>query len=101
MPAKKKTAVVGTTGSGDATIAGFLSAILRDLSPAEALNAAVAVGACNVKAPDALGGLCSWEATLARIQRGWQKHELNSQTPGWVWDRRYALWSNQHKTVIR
>ncbi len=42
--------VVGTTGSGDATIAGFLSALLRDASPEEAMTMAVAVGACNVEA---------------------------------------------------
>jgi sugar/nucleoside kinase (ribokinase family) len=84
--------VVGTTGSGDATIAGFLSAILRDLSPYQALNAAVAVGACNVEAPDALGGLCSWEETLDRMQSGWTKHELRLQAPGWAWDGQNDLW---------
>ena len=39
-------------GSGDPTIAGFLAALLRDLAPEEAVNAAVAVGACNVEAAD-------------------------------------------------
>ncbi len=63
--------VVGTTGSGDATIAGFLSALLRDLPPAEAMTMAVAVGACNVEAADALGGLRTWEETRARIAAGW------------------------------
>jgi len=87
--------VVGTTGSGDATIAGFLSALLRDLSPGAALNAAVAVGACNVEAPDALGGLCTWEKTMKRIQRGWAKHDLNLQDPGWAWDSQNALWSHK------
>ena len=37
--------VVGTTGSGDATIAGFLSALLRDGTPEDAMTMAVAVGA--------------------------------------------------------
>lgn len=88
--------VVGTTGSGDATIAGFLSAISRDLSPHEALNTAVAVGACNVEAPDALGGLRSWEETLSRIQRGWDKHKLNIQAQKWVWDNHHAMWSHKN-----
>ncbi len=88
--------VVGTTGSGDATIAGFLSAILRDLSPLEALNTAVAVGACNVEAPDALGGIRSWEETQQRIQRGWEKHELQVQDAGWSWDSQHSSWKKEN-----
>jgi sugar/nucleoside kinase (ribokinase family) len=85
--------VVGTTGSGDATIAGFLSALLRNLSPHAALNIAVAVGACNVEAPDALGGLYAWEETLNRIQNGWDKHSLKLHIPGWTWDNHYRIWN--------
>jgi hypothetical protein len=33
--------IVGTTGAGDATIAGFLAALLRDLSPEQAMTMAV------------------------------------------------------------
>jgi sugar/nucleoside kinase (ribokinase family) len=63
--------VVGTTGSGDATIAGFLAALLRDVSPAEAMNAALGVGACSVEAADAVGGIRSWDETQLRINAGW------------------------------
>jgi sugar/nucleoside kinase (ribokinase family) len=77
--------VVGTTGSGDATIAGFLSALLRGLSPEQTLTAAVAVGACNVEAADALSGLRSWEATLARITGGWARRPLSISALGWRW----------------
>lgn len=84
--------VVGTTGSGDATIAGFLSALLRDFDPAAAVQAAVAVGACNVEALDTLSGIRSWEATLARIAQGWARHELWLDAPGWRLDERYAHW---------
>jgi sugar/nucleoside kinase (ribokinase family) len=65
--------VVGTTGSGDATIAGFLAALLRDVSPAQAMNIALAVGACNVEAADALSGIRLWGDTLRRITAGWRK----------------------------
>ena len=78
-----KANVVGTTGSGDATIAGFLSSLLRGLGPWEAVTAAVGVGACNVEAADALGGLRSWEDTLARISAGWEKLPLELTAPGW------------------
>ena len=65
--------VVGTTGAGDATIAGFLAALLRDLPPDEAMNAALAVGACNVEGPDALSGIRSWSDTINRISAGWAR----------------------------
>jgi len=87
--------VVGTTGSGDATIAGFLGALLRDFSPRQALTAAVAVGACNVEAADALSGLRSWEDTLARIQAGWQRLPLSVPEPEWPWDETFHLWSDR------
>jgi sugar/nucleoside kinase (ribokinase family) len=84
--------VVGTTGAGDATIAGFLSALLRGLSPEEAVTAAVAVGACNVEAADALSGLKSWEETLVRVKSGWPRRPLSVQEPGWTWDSRAQIW---------
>jgi sugar/nucleoside kinase (ribokinase family) len=87
--------VVGTAGSGDATIAGFLSALLRDLSPEEAVTAAVAVGACNVEAADTLSGLRTWDATWQRVRSGWARHELVLGAPGWVFDNRYALWARR------
>src|SRR5437763_16132656 len=51
------TQVVGTTGSGDATIAGFLMGLLRGMTPEDTLQAACAVGACNVEAVDALSAI--------------------------------------------
>jgi sugar/nucleoside kinase (ribokinase family) len=85
--------VVGTTGSGDATIAGFLGGLLRGLGPRATINAAVAVGACNVEAADALGGLRTWEDTLARISAGWLHRPLDLSGEGWtrvldgVWEK--------------
>jgi sugar/nucleoside kinase (ribokinase family) len=84
--------VAGTTGAGDATIAGFLSGLLRGLSPAEAMTMAVAVGACNVEAVDALSGICSWEDTEVRVKSGWQRHALRLEEPGWEWDLAAGLW---------
>jgi len=84
--------VIGTTGSGDATIAGFLSALLRDASPEEAMTMAVAVGACNVEAADALSGVRSWDDTRQRIAQGWSRLPVTPAAPGWVWDERFNLW---------
>jgi len=89
--------VAGTTGSGDAAIAGFLSGLLRGLSPEDALAAASAVGACNVEAPDALSGIRSWEATLERVACGWQQHPFQIPTRDWCWDDEHALWKKRHQ----
>ncbi len=85
--------VVGTTGSGDATIAGLLSALLRDDSPEAAITAGVAVGACNVEAADALGGIRTWEATQQRIAGGWPRRSLSLTSPGWRLDPGQQLWT--------
>jgi sugar/nucleoside kinase (ribokinase family) len=90
-----KVDVVGTTGSGDATIAGFLSAILRDASPETAMTMAVAVGACNVEAADALSGIRTWEETAVRIANGWERQPLPLDAPGWYWDAQFGLWRHE------
>jgi sugar/nucleoside kinase (ribokinase family) len=84
---------VGAAGSGDATIAGFLAALLRDLSPAAAVTMAVAVGACNVEAADTLSGIRTWSQTEERIAAGWPRHPLTLDAPGWHPDPHHGLWS--------
>jgi sugar/nucleoside kinase (ribokinase family) len=84
--------VAGTTGAGDATISGLLSAILRGFSPHDALIAAVAVGACNVEAPDALSGLKSWDETMQRVASGWRRQPLDLTSAGWMLDPGSGLW---------
>ncbi len=75
---------LGATGSGDTTIAGFLASLLRGNDPETAGTFACAVGACNVEAPGALGGIRSWEDTCARINRGWPKVRLEIKAQGWI-----------------
>jgi sugar/nucleoside kinase (ribokinase family) len=84
--------VAGTTGSGDSTIAGFLGALLRDLPPRQAATIAVAVGACNVEAPDALSGLRSWEDTLARISARWERLSFKMPDTNWKYDPQAGFW---------
>ncbi len=85
--------VVSTAGAGDATIAGFLSALLRDLPPEAALTAGVAVGACNLEAVDTVRGIRSWEETMDRVAGGWARNiPLPVEAPGWTFDDRQQLW---------
>ncbi|MBN1679676.1 MAG: carbohydrate kinase family protein [Anaerolineae bacterium] len=84
--------LVGTTGAGDAAIAGFLAAVLRGQLVEEAVTTAAAVGACNVEAADALSGVISWEATQARIDAGWARDQVTIDAPGWAWDDTHSVW---------
>ncbi len=52
--------VQGTTGAGDATIAGFLAGLVRELDFSECLRAGTAVGAMCVERPDAISGIPTW-----------------------------------------
>ena len=67
--------LVGTTGAGDCTIAGLLTALLRGEGPEEAATAATAVGACCVEAADATSGIPPWREVAARIAAGWPRLE--------------------------
>lgn len=65
--------VAGTTGSGDATIAGFLAGWLKGLSPDDIMTMAVAVGACCCEAADATSGIRPWDAVRQRVATGWKR----------------------------
>lgn len=84
--------VVGTTGSGDCTIAGFLGGLLKGLPPEGAMTAAVAVGACNVEMPDATSGIPHWSAVQERIRSGWGRRDVSCDLEGWKWDETAEIW---------
>jgi sugar/nucleoside kinase (ribokinase family) len=84
--------VAGTVGAGDATIAGFITALLRRLEPEAAMTAAVAVGACNVEAADATSGVRSWEETIKRLRSPWDRLDARLDDDAWAWDETRGLW---------
>jgi hypothetical protein len=84
--------VAGTTGSGDCTIAGFLAALVKGLSPEGAVTAATAVGACCCEAADSTSGVPRWSAVQGRIRRGWRRREVRIALPGWRHDKATGLW---------
>ncbi len=83
FPIYKEDKFMGATGAGDASIAAFLTALMRGLTLRDAGFFAAAVGACNVEAPDSLGGIKSWDETMARIKSGWQKVPFTLNAQGW------------------
>jgi sugar/nucleoside kinase (ribokinase family) len=72
-PCFEPRSVAGTTGSGDATIAGLLAALLRGEDPAAAATSAAAVGACSVEAPDATRGIRPWTEIRNRLDGRWRR----------------------------
>lgn len=78
-----KVNVVGTTGAGDCTIAGFISGMLQGLSLEDAMNTAVGVGACNVEQADATSGIPVLAAMQERIHGGWARQKHNLDLPDW------------------
>ncbi len=69
--------VAGTTGAGDATIAGLLMAWLRNMPPIQAAKAATAIGAACCERPDAVTGVPSWAEAEERIHAGWPSAALD------------------------
>lgn len=78
-----ETHVVGTTGAGDATIAGFLLGLLRGLPPVETLTTACAVGGSSTEAADGTSGILPWGAIEARLRGGWRRRGATSEA-GWA-----------------
>jgi sugar/nucleoside kinase (ribokinase family) len=86
--------VVGTTGAGDATIAGFLTDLAFGGTPESSLEIACAVGACSVEAVDAISGIRTWSQIALRLAKGWPQLPLafDIALAGWHWDAENKVW---------
>lgn len=82
----------GTTGAGDAAHAGLLTGLQHGLTPEATVRGAVAVGTCNVKAPDATSGIPDRERIQARLQSGWEQRSFKMAHPGWKWREEAGIW---------
>jgi sugar/nucleoside kinase (ribokinase family) len=90
--------VVGTTGAGDRTIAGFLAGLLHGLGPEDTMTGAVAVGAYSVEKADAARGIPSWSALQRRIQAGWKRRPVTLPLPGWRQGTAKGIWIGPNDT---
>ncbi len=75
--------VVGTTGAGDCTIAGFLGAFLKGMTAEEAVLRAVCVGGASVEARDAHSGVPGWGELESRLAAGWPAAPSAVIPAGW------------------
>jgi len=86
------TKVKGTTGTGDATIAGFLAQLLGGGEPEKSITLATAVGACCVEAIDATGGIRPLPEVVKRATSGWKRLSLSIPIDNWKYDYQYKIW---------
>ena len=77
--------VVSALGAGDCAVAGFIAGLLHDVSLADALRYSTAVGAQNVRVPDAVSGTKSWRQTTAQIRKRPAKVVLPINMRSWQW----------------
>jgi sugar/nucleoside kinase (ribokinase family) len=84
--------VVGTTGSGDSTISGFLAGLVQGLTLQDAAQFALAVGAFSVEAYDATSGIPESKTVFERIEQGWNKRDVAIDTKSWQWDPVHLAW---------
>lgn len=75
--------VVGTTGSGDCTIAGFLWALVNGAGPEQALRWATAVGAHSVESADATSNIPAWQQIQSRLRFNWPQRPVALALPNW------------------
>jgi sugar/nucleoside kinase (ribokinase family) len=84
--------VQGTTGAGDCTIAGLLAGFVKGLTPEEALQSAVGVGACCVEKLDATSGIVGWNEIRQRIDKGWSAMDVLLPLPSWYKRDQGSIW---------
>jgi len=65
----------GTTGAGDATIAGLLAAITDKVPLNTAATLSSAVGACSVEGLGSVAGIVTWEQIAELVGAGWARTE--------------------------
>lgn len=93
------TEVKGTTGTGDATIAGFLAQLLEGGEPEKCITLATAVGACCVEAIDATGGIRPLPEIMKRVTSGWERLSLSIPIDNWKYDYQYKIWKGPEDQV--
>jgi sugar/nucleoside kinase (ribokinase family) len=83
FPVYQEEKFVGALGSGDAAIAGFLSAFVWNHSIESCLRYANAAGSMNVTVPDGLTWNKGFDDLTKRIKSGWKTKDLKIDEPGW------------------
>jgi len=96
-PAFQVDRIASATGSGDSSIAGFLTALLRGHPLERCLRLANGAGALNLRALDSLSGLVGWEELEAAVEEMPVRDNAFLQEP-WRWNPELKLWEKRRST---
>jgi sugar/nucleoside kinase (ribokinase family) len=88
------------TGSGDSSIAGFLTAFLKGLTIEEALKYATCLGYQNVSVLDAVSGIKNWEITTSMINDSMPMIDINIDGHGWNYSNELKLWVGPKDSIV-
>jgi sugar/nucleoside kinase (ribokinase family) len=94
FPVYQEEKFVGALGSGDAAIAGFLSAFVRNHTLESCLRYANAAGSMNVTVPDGLTWNKGFDDLTARIESGWVTKDMETDEDGWKQERGFWVGPN-------
>jgi sugar/nucleoside kinase (ribokinase family) len=92
-PAYRVERIASATGSGDSSIAGFLTALLRGEPIETALKYAVCLGWQNVQVLDAVSGIRPLQEAARFIARHAPLIDPEITSPEWTWRQAHRLWS--------
>jgi sugar/nucleoside kinase (ribokinase family) len=81
------------TGSGDSSIAGFLTGYLKGLTIEESLKYATCLGYQNVSVLDAVSGIKDFQTTTNMIKAGMPMIDVDVKSDDWIFSEEYKLWS--------
>jgi sugar/nucleoside kinase (ribokinase family) len=94
FPVYQEEKFVGALGSGDAAIAGFLSAFVWKYSIESCLRYANAAGSMNVTVPDGLTWNKGFADLTRRIGSGWKTKTMEINENGWEYERGFWVGPN-------
>ena len=86
--------VKSTTGAGDASIAGFLAALVTGRSLAQAVDIACATGAACVTAFSPTGGIAPLGEIIAWSATRWRKRP-------YAYDGNYFSYDERHNLLVK
>jgi sugar/nucleoside kinase (ribokinase family) len=93
-PAFQVNEIASTAGSGDSSIAGFLTALLLAEPVERSLKLANAAGALNLRGVDTLSGLGSWQE-VAEAAETLPVRALSALPSPWRWSDDAGLWEKR------